>query len=175
MRRQKAVTILGPEGTRDLGKVFMLTEMPAEQAEKWAARALSAAARSGVDLPSEVVGLGMAGVAILGIRALLSMPFGEMAPLMDEMFECVRIQTDPRVPQGRPLVRAGPSGEGADIEEVATRLQLRQEVFDLHVGFSTAGAIRTWMSSLTPAPTGSSDMPTSDPSAGPSSPQGEPS
>jgi hypothetical protein len=56
---------------------------------------------------------------------------------MDEMFRCIAFLPDPRRPElARPLLED-------DIEEVATRIALRQEVLDLHLGFSLAGSLST--------------------------------
>jgi hypothetical protein len=149
MRKTETVTI--DFGERDRGKVFWLTEMPASQAEKWAARALSAAARSGVDLPPNVVELGFAGVVVVGIRALMAMNFADYEPLMDEMFNsCVAFVPDPKnmdVRRGGGAGIVGPMVED-DIEDVATRVFLRERVFSLHVGFSLADGIRDLISKI---------------------------
>ncbi len=90
-------------------------------------RAILAAARSGLDI-GHVAGMGMQGVAVMGINALLTMAWEEAEPLIDEMMECVQIKE----PSGaRELM-------GDDIEEVATRFQLRKAVLELHVDFSIA-------------------------------------
>lgn len=147
-RRVKEVSITD-EG-RDKGKTFIITEMPASQAEKWAARALLVVSRSGVELPEGVEGSGFAGVAVMGLRALFKVDFEELEPLMDEMMECVTWKPPrPDIP-ARALIEA-------DIEEVATRLQLRKEVLELHTGFSLAdGRLNT---TLTPPATPRSSPP----------------
>lgn len=137
MRKTKTVTI-DAEG-RDRGKTFLITEMPAAQAERWAMRALMAVADAGVDLPESAASAGMAGIAAIGIRAIFRIPFDKAEPLMNEMMGCVQFVADPRKPYPRALVED--SGDGDDIEEVATRLLLRSEVFELHTGFSVAAVI----------------------------------
>ena len=140
-RKTKNVTI-DAEG-RDKGKTYLLTEMPASQAERWAFRAFQALARAGVDIPENVSGAGMAGLAVVGLRALGSMSYLEAADLMDEMFSCVKIVRDKsHADLASPLIEE-------DIEEVATRLFLRGEVFELHTGFSFAGVKQN--STSTPA------------------------
>lgn len=114
---------------RDKGKVFVLTEMPAMQAEKWAMRAILAAAKSGLDI-GHTAGMGMQGVAVLGISALMNMAWEDAEPLLDEMMSCVKIK---EASGARDLM-------GEDIEEVGTRFQLRKAVLELHVGFSLADA-----------------------------------
>lgn len=128
MRRTKVVTITD-EG-RDKGKTFLLEEMPAAQAEEWAARALLAVTNAGIDLPDDMEGAGMAAIAVMGLKALVKVKFDDVRPLMVEMMQCVRYAPDPAHPE---VVRALLDD---DIEEVATRVQLRAEVFSLHTGFS---------------------------------------
>lgn len=141
MARKSASVTITAEG-RDKGKTFLLTEMPARQAEQWATRALFAMGQSGIDIPDDIAQAGMAGIAAAGIRALTGIQFADAAPLMDEMMECVQFVPDPRQPLvRRAITEAGPDGEGADIEEVATRLHLRSEVVALHVGFSLSDAL----------------------------------
>jgi hypothetical protein len=130
-RKTKEVTIT-TEG-RDRGKTFIITEMPASRAEKWAARALLAITRSGVPMPEELRGAGMAAIAIVGIRAILSLSFEDAEPLLDEMMTCVQIKM-PAIT--RPIIEDGTEGE--DIEEPETRLLLRSETLELHTGFSVA-------------------------------------
>lgn len=113
---------------RDKDKVFVLTEMPSNQAEKWAMRALMAAARAGVDI-GDTAGMGMQGVAMLGVAALTTMSWDEAEPLLDEMMTCVKIKEQSGV---REIF-------SDDIEEVSTRFLLRKAVFELHVGFSLDG------------------------------------
>ena len=131
MRKEIDITITDPG--RDEGKTFHIREMPATRAEKWAMRALLAVARSGVDLPDDFTGMGMQGIAIVGIRAITKITFEDAEPLLDEMMECVTIKPDPRNPG---IMRALIEG---DIEEIATLVTLRQEVINLHVSFFTKG------------------------------------
>jgi hypothetical protein len=141
MRNEKTI-VIAEEG-RDKGKTFIVKEMPASQAEKWALRALLIAARSGVNIPTDVADSGMAGVAMLGIQTVLSQStrFEDVEPLLDEMWNsCVSYVPDPKNPN---IVR-GAGGMGPlveeDIEEIMTRIHLRAEVLNIHTGFSGAGA-----------------------------------
>jgi hypothetical protein len=136
----KSQTVVVPSdwGARDAGKHFLITEMPATKAEKWGMRAILMLRGSGERVPDNAVGLGMVGVAILGINVFLrgEMKFEQIEPLLDEMMECVKIIRDPRHPDvATPLVTE------SDIEEVQTRLWLRSEVLRLHTGFSPADAL----------------------------------
>ena len=128
MRKTLDITI-DAEG-RDKGKTFHLTEMPAWQAEKWATKALFLLARSGVDVPPDILSGGMQTIAVMGLQALLSVKFEDAEPLLDEMLACIQIQEQAIM---RPLTKD-------DIEEIATYGTLRWEVLKLHVGFSSAGA-----------------------------------
>lgn len=134
---RKTATITITDDGRDKGKVFVLRELPASQAEKWAARAFLALSRSGVDIPENIANSGLAGIAVLGLKMLGGMTFADAEPLMDEMFRCIQIMPDPSRPEViRPLIDRGSDGD--DIEEISTRVRLRREVFQLHVDFSAA-------------------------------------
>lgn len=122
---------------RDAGKVFRITEMPADQAERWAVKAFLAAAKGGVALPEAAAESGFAGIAQMGFSMLANMPPELAFELLDEMMACVQYQPNP----AKPEVVRGLIAD--DIEEVMTRLQLRKAVFDLHVDFSQAAATST--------------------------------
>lgn len=163
MRKQKVVTIPDDPDNRDRGKAFIITEMPATKAERWAMRALLAVAHSGVDIPVELVNGGMQALAIVGIRALTSISFDDAEPLMNEAMTCVKLVPDPI---GNPEVhRALIEG---DVEEVSTLIMLKREVIDLHLGFSSAGG-RSKQTSGTPATSNSRNTSTSQSPSAPSS------
>jgi len=127
MARRKETVTIEAEG-RDKGKVFVITEMPADQAERWAIRALLALAKAGVTVTDAAQG--MAGLAAAGLAALGSLPYEAVGPLMAEMFSCVKYQHQPNQP-----LQDIDDGERSQIEEVATRLELRKRIFKLHTGF----------------------------------------
>lgn len=163
MARKTQTVTIAAEG-RDKGKVFVLTEMPASQAERWAARALLALGKSGVEIPDEAANAGMAAIAAAGIRAFASVSFDEAGPLLDEMMLCVQIQPDPAKPDvRRELIED-------DIEEVMTRLLLRSEVVALHVGFSITDALSKLGSAAKRQLASGPNMPTSAEPSEPSSP-----
>ena len=93
MARKEAVITLKDAG-RDTGKTFIIKEMPASQAEKWAARAFLALAKSGVDIPEDISSIGAAGIAIMGLKALAGLKYEEAEPLLDEMMTCISIIPD---------------------------------------------------------------------------------
>lgn len=133
MARKQATVTISAEG-RDKGKVFVLTELSAYDAEDWAGRALFALMNAGVEIPDNIAEAGLAGVAALGIKAIVKLPFDSAKPLLDKMMGCVQIQPSPNVV--RALI-------DDDIEEVATLLQLRKQVLGLHMDFSMAVAPST--------------------------------
>ena len=132
-RRTEDLTIVD----RDETKVFRLTEMSAWAAEKWAARALLALMKSGVDVPENITSAGLSGIAAMGIKAFGGITPEVLMPLMDEMMSCVQIIPDPRHPMPRKLVEE-------DIEDVSTLLTLRKHLLDLHLGFSLAAKLSTF-------------------------------
>lgn len=134
----RKTTIVKTTDGRDKGKTFLLTEMPASQAEKWAMRALMIAARNGLDIPANLgVESGMQGIAVMGIKTVLQSNFDDIEPLLDEMMQCVQVMPDPANPNVvRRLIED-------DIEEIKTRLLLRQEVLKLHTDFSSAESSQT--------------------------------
>jgi hypothetical protein len=144
LRKTIDVTI-STEG-RDKGKVFILTEMPSAKSEKWGMRAILALQKLGIQLPDVEPGAGMAGIAAHGAQALNSLPFEELEPLMDEMMTCVKIKPDPSKPG---IIRALIE---EDIEEIVTRLTLRVQIMELHLGFSIVDLLRrrsTGLASIT--------------------------
>lgn len=138
MLKEETVVVPAEWGGRDANKHFRITEMPAMKAEKWGMRAILLLRGSGERVPDNVAGLGMVGVAILGINVFLrgEMRFTDLEPLLDEMMTCVKIIRDPR----HPTVVTDIVSD-SDIEEVQTRLWLRSEVLRLHTGFSPADAL----------------------------------
>jgi hypothetical protein len=132
MARKTATVTITDEG-RDLGKVFALHEMAATQAEDWAVRVFLALAKGGIEIPDNVAGRGLAGVAAMGFGALKGMSYSDAKPLLDEMMTCIKIIPDRSKPSyERDLVEN-------DIEEVATRVNLRIELYKLHTDFLVAG------------------------------------
>ena len=131
MRREIDVTIEA-EG-RDKGKIFHIREMSAEAAEEWATRILLALTRSGIDVPAEMLKGGMAEVAAVKkfvtdtiFNGVGSLDYEEIKPLLQQMMDCVEIREKAAIRSLTP----------DDIEDVATRLLLRSEVFKLHTDFS---------------------------------------
>lgn len=156
-RREERVTIQALPGVdadgnpkpavpgRDEGKMFFLREMSASHVEDWCLRALLALTKAGAELPDGIESAGAAGIAAMGVQALAGLRYEDAKSLMDEMFECVQFCPDPRNPNVvRPLVED-------DIEEVKTRLFLRNRIVELHVGFSRPG-VQSNLGQETPFP-----------------------
>ena len=160
MRKEEDV-IITEEG-RDFQKIFHIREMAAIKAEKWAMRALMLVARNNADI-GDIAGMGMQGIAALGIQAIMKVDFFEAEPLLDEMMQCVTLKPDP----DRPAVERPVREE--DIEEVKTLFYLRQRVIELHVGFSMGGALSQSTSETRDPPSPSSSTRTSRAPSAPSS------
>lgn len=139
-RKTKTVTIT--TAGRDEGKSFLLTEMPASQAENWAIRAVFAMGKTNVDIPMDAVYAGWAVIATVGLKALLGAPYDEARPLLDEMMACIQSVQESGV---RPLIES-------DIEEISTRMYLRDEVFKLHANFSIRETLSSIQSALLASP-----------------------
>lgn len=165
MRRTREYRIEAPtDGSenRDVGKTFLITEMSATDGEAWAMRAMGAMMRAGMPIDEEVMAGGLAAMSMLGIKALMSAPFDVVKPLMQEMMSCVQIKEDLVT---RPLLET-------DIEEIGTRIRLRDEVVALHLGFSPAVVMLTAAALAQEAAALSSNTRTSTPGSGPSSGRG---
>lgn len=133
MSRKTTKVTINDDKSRDDGKVFLITELPATRGEKWAARALNALLASGIKIPDEAASEGLRGLAMVGAQmfdGFSGVPWNLLEPLLDEMMTCVTIIPDPaKEIITRPLMEN-------DVEEIKTRLLLRNAWLELHVGFS---------------------------------------
>jgi hypothetical protein len=133
-RREKFVTISADN--RDVGKVFRIVEMPAEQACEWFDRAAQLIGRGGADVPSTLFEHGPAGFVVLTMGAILSAlgkaPYHEVQPLLADLMACVVSIRSP----GAAADLTVPALISGQIEEISTRYLLREEVLSLHLGFS---------------------------------------
>lgn len=130
---RKTLTFTAQNG-RDKGKQYLITEKSAFAIEQWAMRVLMSAIAGGVEFPDGTELQGAAGLASVGFNALAKIKFEEAKPLLDEMMECVEFIPDP----AKPFIKRGLFD--GDIEEVTTIIQLRKEIFNLHVDFFTNAA-----------------------------------
>ena len=130
----KTTVITISDQGRDFSKTFLITEMPAMQAERWVYRLFFALSRAGIEIPDDIAQAGMAGIARISFKMLGGMQWQDAEPLLEEMFSCIRIIPDITKSEfSRPLLED-------DIEEVQTRMKLRWEVVQLHAGFFIAVA-----------------------------------
>lgn len=130
---------------RDKGKRFVITEMSAVQAHKWATKALFAILNSGAEIPDEMVKMGLPGIAAAGMGAISSIPYAVAEPLLDELMGCVKIAQD-LAPEGRALMPE-------DIEEITTIFDLQGKVLQMHISPFTSGVRQSSPSKpTTPAP-----------------------
>lgn len=130
MARKTLRVTITDEG-RDKGKTFVLSELPADQAERWFIRALLGLAQSGADISPEQMAGGASAFAALGVQALGGIAWPTLEPLLDEMFDCIACQVAANVP-----LQSITPGINSQIEEVRTRFLLRVAVLELHIGFS---------------------------------------
>lgn len=140
MARRTEQVLIEHEG-RDKGKVFLIEEMPALQAEEWFFRALQLLARGGADIPDNIFDQGAMGFAALGIGACLTglakSEWYNVKPLWDELLQCVK------------ELKSGPSAIPimtfqeiiGQVEEPVTFTLLRERILSLHLGFSLAARL----------------------------------
>lgn len=139
MRKTLTVNI-GPEGGRDEGKVFIITEPSAMKAESWARRGIIALLKAGIEVPDDVANAGLAGIASLGVQGLAKAGSSEIDALYDELLNCVQIRPSPNV-----VRNVIPD----DFEEMRTLIRLRVEVFQLMTGFSLPASLLARLSGST--------------------------
>lgn len=108
------------------------------QGEKWAVKAGLALLRAGVDI-GNTAGMGWAGLAFAGAKALPMLTYSELEPLMDEMMRCVSFLPNPNdMTVVRPLV-------ATDTQEIITLVDLRDKTWELHTGFSVVESLSKMM------------------------------
>ncbi len=128
--RKKITVKIESEG-RDKGKVFQIEEMSALEGEWWGTRAAAAIRDANPEI-GQIIGTGMQAVAIAGMRGLIQIPAGEFFGLGNDLLQAVtRIRDEAHPGTASTLI------EG-DIEEVETRLRLKQASLEMHLGFSIA-------------------------------------
>lgn len=154
MRKTRKLTIEGnPEENRDAGKVFLITEVSAVQAEEWGLRALMALGTSGIVVPQEVADAGVIGVVMIGYQAFMGASPAEVLPLWREMLPaCVSqwVSSEVSHPWNPTLV-----------EETSTLLKLRQNILELHTGFTLAEIALNFKTKISALKSNSPDTSTS--------------
>ena len=146
MARKTEKVVITAEN-RDKGKTYLITEMSAFVAAKWARRALLSINTSMLEISwlrnllttdengklslSRIADLEMAGVAAIGVLNLFSsIPPDVMDALNDDMLSCCEFIPAPNLP-GRPVIE---QVEG-DIEEPSTIITLQAAAIGLHLDF----------------------------------------
>lgn len=128
MARKVTTYIVGGKN-RDTGKIFVLTEMPAADAQAWALRAFLGLARNGVQLPDGIENMGIVAMLQYGVELVAQLPYEEAEYLLNRLLQCARIQPSANASVTRELIPD-------DIEELSTRFVLAKEAFKLHVDFT---------------------------------------
>lgn len=130
---------------RDHGKTFIITEMAPRRAHSWATKAIFAVMNSGVDIPDDVMSMGLAGIAVIGLGALTNIPHAVAEPLLDEMLSCAQIK---QALVTRDLVEE-------DVEEAITLFELQQIAISMHIEpFISGDNQNSELSPTTPAAAG---------------------
>lgn len=144
MTRRTAQITITREG-RDKGAIVCLEEPPVGPETEWLMRAGMLLARSGVDVPADILHHGVTGFVALGVGTIMTglgkAPWAEVKPLLDELLQCV---TGFQPPTGREIVTGGWTLYMLQIQEPATIMQIYEEVLSLMVGFSVAAELLTW-------------------------------
>lgn len=128
MARKSALVTIN-EG-RDKNKTYKITEMPCTQVDRWIMRAVFGLGEVGIDLPPDLLTMGAAPIMYAIASQINKLPSKLGIELSDELMQCVEIVED-RLTRG--LVEN-------DIEDVATRFQLKKEVLKLIFGFFVPAA-----------------------------------
>lgn len=144
-RKTKRVAI--HEEGRDRGKTFELKEMPADQGERWATRAVLAIANAGAKLPEGALDAGgLAGleitwrnVLVVGMQAMQGLTDAAVRPLLEELKPCITFIPPVHGAPAQPIF----PGEDSQVEEIRTWYTLYFEYVQLLVGFSLVGAVST--------------------------------
>lgn len=144
-RLKKRITITAKG--RDCGKTFEIVEMPVDQGERWANRAILMFMNAGGKLPEGTLeGKGLAGldiswrsVIVTGVAALQGVSWVQAQPLLDELKHCVTF-----CPPGAPdITQPLHPGENSQIEEFKTWWTLYIATVELLLGFSLADITST--------------------------------
>lgn len=141
MRRTRTVTIDKPADgereNRDAGKSFLLTEVAAIAAEEWGLRAMMALGTSGIVVPQEIADAGLIGIALIGYQAFMGAKEEAVLPLWREMLPAC-VQLKPPIGENAAGATILMPWHPSIVEEVSTLQLLRQQILELHTGFTLA-------------------------------------
>ncbi|WP_413534374.1 hypothetical protein [Rahnella inusitata] len=134
MSRKQVTFIVEDEG-RDKGKEFLITEMSAWDAEELAEEIYRAMGQGEFNsLPADVVAMGVAGLATVGMSVLSAAPAHVSRPISDKLLSTVDIIISHDGKENQRKVKP------IDFEEVATIRALKDKVFELNFGFLALAA-----------------------------------
>lgn len=139
--KRKTASVTIDADNRDNGKRYLITEMPAVQAERWGRRLVAKIAREGISVPPQIVDLGMAALPSYPLLTYLSWVDDEA--LVGELMACVQAW-----PTGVSIVR---TLRDNDVEEPMTLTYLRMEVIALNAGFTLAVFLWSFLPALAEA------------------------
>ncbi|ELZ3993183.1 TPA: hypothetical protein SBJ50_002953 [Yersinia enterocolitica] len=134
MSRKQITYIVEDEG-RDKGKEFIITEMSAWDAEELSEEIYRAMGHGEFNsLPADVVAMGVAGLATVGVSVLAAAPASVSRPIADRILSTVEIVI---TNEGKDITRAI---KPIDFEEISTIRTLKDKVFELNFGFLSLAA-----------------------------------
>ncbi|MGT3277443.1 hypothetical protein ACX1IE_17820 [Yersinia enterocolitica] len=134
MARKEIIYIVDAEG-RDNGKEFIITEMSAWDAEELSEEIYRAMGHGEFNsLPADVVAMGVAGLATVGVSVLAAAPASVSRPIADRILSTVEIVI---TNEGKGITRAI---KPIDFEEISTIRTLKDKVFELNFGFLSLAA-----------------------------------
>ncbi|EKN4009739.1 TPA: hypothetical protein PXI74_003859 [Yersinia enterocolitica] len=132
---RKQITYTVEDEGRDKGKEFIITEMSAWDAEELSEEIYRAMGHGEFNsLPADVVSMGVAGLATVGISVLAAAPASVSRPISDRILSTVEIVI---TNEGKDINRAI---KPLDFEEISTIRTLKDKVFELNFGFLSLAA-----------------------------------
>ncbi|EOW7155788.1 TPA: hypothetical protein ACPZQZ_002176 [Yersinia enterocolitica] len=132
---RKQITYTVEDEGRDKGKEFIITEMSAWDAEELSEEIYRAMGHGEFNsLPADVVSMGVAGLATVGVSVLAAAPASVSRPISDRILSTVKIVI---TNEGKDITR---SLKPIDFEEISTIRTLKDKVFELNFGFLSLAA-----------------------------------
>ncbi|ELI8151084.1 hypothetical protein ACPX3P_000670 [Yersinia enterocolitica] len=132
---RKQITYTVEDEGRDKGKEFIITEMSAWDAEELSEEIYRAMGHGEFNsLPADVVSMGVAGLATVGVSVLAAAPASVSRPISDRILSTVEIVVTNK---GKDITRAI---KPIDFEEISTIRTLKDKVFELNFGFLSLAA-----------------------------------
>lgn len=132
---RKQITYIVEEEGRDKGKEFLITEMSAWDAEELAEEIYRAMGQGEFNsLPADVVAMGSAGLATVGMSVLAAAPARISRPIADKLLSTVEFVITHEGKETQRKVKP------IDFEEVTTIRTLKDKVFELNFGFLALAA-----------------------------------